>query len=77
MWSLLDKGLKDKLHVNRVDGEFWMQMDDFMRYFDTLEICSLTPDSADSNTPKPWKDNCFNGKWVRGHNAGGCRNHKG
>ncbi|PIO05061.1 hypothetical protein AB205_0210090, partial [Aquarana catesbeiana] len=77
MWSLLDNSLKDKLHVKREDGDFWMQMDDFMRHFDTLEICNLTPDSADSDTPKPWKDSCFDGKWVRGHNAGGCRNHQG
>ncbi|XP_073454790.1 calpain-2 catalytic subunit-like [Aquarana catesbeiana] len=77
MWSLLDNSLKDKLHVKREDGDFWMQMDDFMRHFDTLEICNLTPDSVDSDTPKPWKDSCFDGKWVRGHNAGGCRNHQG
>ncbi|XP_018411499.1 PREDICTED: calpain-2 catalytic subunit-like [Nanorana parkeri] len=77
MWTLLDNALKDKLHVKREDGEFWMQMDDFMRYFDTLEICSLTPDSAYSDNAKPWNDSSFNGKWVRGHNAGGCRNNRG
>lgn len=51
-------------------------MDDFLRYFDTLEICSLTPDSSYSDTTKPWNDSTYNGKWVRGHNAGGCRNHR-
>ncbi|KAM5146778.1 calpain-2 catalytic subunit-like [Mantella aurantiaca] len=76
LWSLLDNVLKDKLHVDHEDGEFWMQMDDFLRYFDTLEICSLTPDSVCSDTTKPWMDSSFNGKWVRGHNAGGCRNHR-
>ncbi|XP_072286230.1 calpain-2 catalytic subunit-like [Pyxicephalus adspersus] len=76
LWSLLDNALKDKLQVKGEDGEFWMQMDDFLRYFDTLEICTLTPDSAYSNTTKPWKNNSYTGKWVRGHNAGGCRNHR-
>ncbi|KAM9323944.1 calpain-2 catalytic subunit-like [Gastrophryne carolinensis] len=74
LWSLLDNALKDDLHVNREDGEFWMQMDDFMRFFDSLEICSLTPDAACSDHAELWNANSFNGGWVRGHNAGGCRN---
>ncbi|CAJ0936619.1 unnamed protein product [Ranitomeya imitator] len=54
-----------------------MQMDDFLRCFDTLDICNLTPDLACSDYPHPWNSNSFEGKWVRGHNAGGCRNYKG
>ncbi|XP_075042991.1 calpain-2 catalytic subunit-like isoform X2 [Mixophyes fleayi] len=76
MWSLLDKSLSEKLQVRGEDGEFWMQMDDFLRYFDTLEICNLSPDSACSDVPHPWNANSFQGRWVRGHNAGGCRNNR-
>ncbi|XP_046583104.1 calpain-2 catalytic subunit-like [Haliotis rubra] len=32
------------LHHDNEDGEFWMNMDDFIRYFDQTTICSLTPD---------------------------------
>ncbi|XP_068106755.1 calpain-1 catalytic subunit-like isoform X2 [Hyperolius riggenbachi] len=76
LWLLLDNALKDKLHVRQEDGEFWMQMDDILRYFHTLEICTLTPDTAISDTAKAWNTNSFSGKWVRGHSAGGCRNHR-
>nr|KAG8539623.1 hypothetical protein GDO81_020624 [Engystomops pustulosus]KAG8539624.1 hypothetical protein GDO81_020624 [Engystomops pustulosus] len=54
-----------------------MQMDDFLRYFDTLEICNLTADLACNDHTHPWNSNSFQGTWVRGHNAGGCRNYKG
>ncbi|XP_063793936.1 calpain-2 catalytic subunit-like [Pseudophryne corroboree] len=77
LWSQLDNTLWEKLHVKGEDGEFWMQMDDFLRYFDTLEICNLSPDSAGTDAPQPWNASSFHGKWVRGHNAGGCRNYRG
>ncbi|XP_069799462.1 calpain-1 catalytic subunit-like [Dendropsophus ebraccatus] len=77
MWSELDKATRKTLQVTCEDGEFWMQMDDFMRCFDTLEICSLTPDLACCDYAHPWNANSFEGTWVRGHNAGGCRNYTG
>ncbi|KAM8952265.1 calpain-2 catalytic subunit-like [Pelodytes ibericus] len=75
LWSLLDTAVRTKLQVQREDGEFWMQMEDFLRYFNTLEICSLTPDSACDENTQLWNANSFQGSWVRGHNAGGCRNY--
>ncbi|XP_046583089.1 calpain-9-like [Haliotis rubra] len=41
-WSTLQMG--NNLHHDNEDGEFWMNMDDFIRYFDQTTICSLTPD---------------------------------
>ncbi|XP_075692348.1 calpain-1 catalytic subunit-like [Rhinoderma darwinii] len=76
-WLLLDNATRQNLQVRGEDGEFWMQMDDFLRYYDTLEICNLTPDLASSDHVSSWNANCFEGKWVRGHNAGGCRNYRG
>ncbi|KAJ1108796.1 hypothetical protein NDU88_006166 [Pleurodeles waltl] len=76
LWSFLDPSQLTELQVRAEDGEFWMQMEDFLRYFDTLELCNLTPDSLSNPTDDRWNVNIFHGRWVRGYNAGGCRNHK-
>ncbi|XP_075462986.1 calpain-2 catalytic subunit-like isoform X2 [Ascaphus truei] len=76
-WSNIDPALRLKLQVKGEDGEFWMQMEDFLRFFDTLEICNLTPDSLRDERAQAWSTNSFHGNWVRGHNAGGCRNYRG
>ncbi|KAM4696612.1 calpain-2 catalytic subunit-like [Rhinophrynus dorsalis] len=75
LWSLLDSALQAKLQVKGEDGEFWMQFDDFLRYFDILEVCNLSPDSISDDCAHPWISNTFHGRWVMGHNAGGCRNY--
>lgn len=48
------------------DGEFWMSYKDFMKYFDQLEICNLTPDSLDDNfDDRPtWEVATFEGTYV-------------
>ncbi|XP_063287355.1 calpain-2 catalytic subunit-like [Pelobates fuscus] len=75
LWSQLNPALQAKLHIKAENGEFWMQMEDFMRCFNTLEICNLTPDSLCDENAQSWNANSFQGSWVRGHNAGGCRNY--
>lgn len=54
-----------------------MSYKDFRSYFDQLEICNLTPDALDddfSARPK-WEVSTFEGSWVAGSTAGGCRNY--
>ncbi|XP_053329901.1 calpain-2 catalytic subunit-like [Spea bombifrons] len=75
LWSSLEPPLRAKLHASAEDGEFWMQMDDFLRFFNNLEICSLTPDSVSGESAQLWNANSFQGRWSRGHSAGGCRNY--
>uniref|UniRef100_A0A8D0GF54 Peptidase C2 calpain domain-containing protein n=1 Tax=Sphenodon punctatus TaxID=8508 RepID=A0A8D0GF54_SPHPU len=53
-----------------------MDMEDFLRNFDDLQICSLTPDLLDSDKAGSWNVNSFSGRWISGYNAGGCSNHK-
>lgn len=49
-------------------------MDDFLRNFNRLEICLLTPDSTIDNTKKQWHLYKETGRWQSGVSAGGCRN---
>ncbi|XP_031627409.1 calpain-A [Contarinia nasturtii] len=61
------------------DGEFYMSFQDFMKYFDRVEICNLSPDSLTeeqiSGTKLRWEMSVFEGEWIQGATAGGCRNY--
>ncbi|KAF7663280.1 hypothetical protein LDENG_00212830 [Lucifuga dentata] len=59
------------------DGEFWMTIEDFCKYYTDLDICSLCPDFLDGNSSCHWKASVHEGRWVAGITAGGCMNHIG
>jgi calpain len=52
------------------DGEFYMSQKDFIRNFDHLEICNLTPDTLDDEQliqgKLTWHESTFNGSWIAG-----------
>ncbi|XP_053315383.1 calpain-9 [Spea bombifrons] len=74
-WNLIDPAEKNRLSQTSLDdGEFWMKLEDFKRYFDKVEICNLTPDALDDDTPQKWEVMVHEGSWIRGSTAGGCRN---
>lgn len=81
-WRFIPDHEKEELGLTfDKDGEFWMSFTDFKRYFTNLEICNLNPDSLTedevSQGKKKWNMNVFEGEWVRGVTAGGCRNFLG
>lgn len=51
-----------------------MELLDFFRHFDTIQICSLSPEVLG---PSPagggWHIHTFQGRWVRGFNSGGSQ----
>ncbi|KAF5279505.1 hypothetical protein FQA39_LY05615 [Lamprigera yunnana] len=79
-WRFIPDHEKENLGLTfDSDGEFWMSYKDFQKHFDRLEICNLTPDSLteeeiSQGDKKQWEMSVFEGEWVRGVTAGGCRN---
>ncbi|XP_022710373.1 calpain-A-like isoform X2 [Varroa jacobsoni] len=80
-WSLVDEEERERVGLKfDADGEFWMSMKDFERNFHYLELCNLGPDAlteemlTDSSTKK-WEVAVYEGSWVAGATAGGCRNY--
>ena len=59
-----------------------MSFQDFCKYFTTMEMCSMGPDSmsqglAEGENKNRWEATQDPGQWVRRVNAGGCRNFLG
>ncbi|XP_037072054.1 calpain-B-like [Pollicipes pollicipes] len=79
-WNYIPEATRQELGLTfDADGEFWMTFKDFTRNFQRLEICNLSPDSLDDDDDsllaKRWEMSVFEGAWVRGATAGGCRNY--
>ncbi|CAH2061913.1 unnamed protein product, partial [Iphiclides podalirius] len=80
-WRFIHESEKEELGLTfDDDGEFWMSYKDFVTHFDRVEICNLNPDSLDpeecpEGCTKKWEMSVFEGEWVRGVTAGGCRNY--
>uniref|UniRef100_A0A673VRR6 Calpain-12 n=1 Tax=Suricata suricatta TaxID=37032 RepID=A0A673VRR6_SURSU len=73
-WDTLPTEWRDALLVRKEDGEFWMELKDFLLHFNTVQICSLSPEVLG---PSPagggWHIHTFQGRWVRGFNSGGSQ----
>ncbi|CAL8090943.1 unnamed protein product [Orchesella dallaii] len=76
-WEFISEDVKEDLGLTfDADGEFWMSYKDFRKYWDRLEICNLSAHGLDDEEDegKRWVNNNFEGAWIRGATAGGCRN---
>ncbi|KAL4679297.1 hypothetical protein H8959_008947 [Pygathrix nigripes] len=73
-WDTLPTECRDALLVKKEDGEFWMELRDFLLHFDTVQICSLSPEVlGPSLEGGGWHVHTFQGRWVRGFNSGGSQ----
>ncbi|XP_006871514.1 PREDICTED: calpain-12 [Chrysochloris asiatica] len=73
-WDAIPAEWRDTLMVKKEDGEFWMELQDFLHHFHTVQICSLSPEVL-GPTPAGggWHIHTFQGRWVRGFNSGGSQ----
>jgi calpain len=76
-WSHIPENTKKEIGLNfDNDGEFWMSYRDFVKHFDHIEICNLSPNSLTDdikrNGTKKWTLNVYEGEWIAGISAGGC-----
>ncbi|KAG8013545.1 Calpain-9 [Nibea albiflora] len=58
------------------DGEFWMTLEDFCKFYSDLDICCLCPSFLDGSSSCQWKSSFYEGRWVAGTTAGGCMNNR-
>ncbi len=50
-WDSVDPDTKERLHIQgRDDGEFWMDLKDYVEFFPNTHICNLTPDFDQDGT---------------------------
>ncbi|TNN69909.1 Calpain-1 catalytic subunit [Liparis tanakae] len=74
LWRTVSVEDREMCLKKRDDGEFWMPMEDFCRFYSDLDICCLCPEFLDENSSCHWKTAFYDGRWVAGTTAGGCMN---
>lgn len=84
-WDYVSYEEKHKMQVVfKNDGEFWMSFDDFVNYFEKLEVCNLGPavmneiaEMTGADLPESaWTEFQCDGQWSNSYGtAGGCKNY--
>jgi len=75
-WKRVPKSERDKMGLTfDDDGEFWMELSDFIKYFSELSICRMINTSHFSLT-KTWSESIEYGKWISPSRCGGCSNYR-
>ncbi|XP_023116948.2 calpain-2 catalytic subunit-like [Amphiprion ocellaris] len=75
LWQTVSPQDRELCLSVRDDGEFWMTLQDFCRFYSDLDICCLCPDFLDGSSCH-WKTSFYEGRWVAGTTAGGCMNNR-
>ncbi|XP_052437301.1 calpain-1 catalytic subunit isoform X2 [Carassius gibelio] len=76
LWNKVSEKERKMCRSLANDGEFWMSMEDFTKYFEDVDICCLRPDFLDNSSKCTWTTTQYNGIWESGTTAGGCSNNK-
>ncbi|XP_054470060.1 calpain-1 catalytic subunit-like [Anoplopoma fimbria] len=74
LWQTVSPQDRESCRSIADDGEFWMTLEDFCKFYTDLDICCLCPDFLDGNSSCHWKTSFYEGRWVAGITAGGCMN---
>lgn len=80
-WNDVSDAEKKRLDVTFTsDGEFWMSIADFQKFFTKLEVCHLGHESLESGMSvhgkKRLEETVFLGNWQKNVSAGGCANNR-
>uniref|UniRef100_A0A3B3XTV9 Calpain catalytic domain-containing protein n=1 Tax=Poecilia mexicana TaxID=48701 RepID=A0A3B3XTV9_9TELE len=75
VWQTVSPQDRETCLSVREDGEFWMTLQDFCKFYSDLDICCSCPDFLDGSSSCHWKSSFHEGRWVAGISAGGCMNH--
>lgn len=78
-WDDVHQHERDRLNLKLTpEGEFWMSYSDFVRTFTQLEVIHLdgetSRDEPSLRHKTPWTSRVYQGTWLKGVTAGGCRN---
>lgn len=76
-WQLVLDDEKTDLTFD-FDGEFWMSFRDFLKYFNTLEVCNVIQNYIlcdEEEQSESWFLKEAHGQWIANENSGGCRNY--
>ncbi|KAL6105854.1 capn14 [Pungitius sinensis] len=76
LWKTLSAEARQALLSVVNDGEFWLTLEDFCKFYSDLDICSLSPNFLDGGSSRQWETTVYEGRWVAGTTAGGCLNNK-
>uniref|UniRef100_A0A3Q1GWG2 Calpain-A-like n=1 Tax=Acanthochromis polyacanthus TaxID=80966 RepID=A0A3Q1GWG2_9TELE len=76
LWQTVSPQDREMCLSVRDDGEFWMTLQDFCRFYSDLDICCLCPDFLDGSSSCHWNTSFYEGRWVAGTTAGGCTNNR-
>ncbi len=75
-WNKVPKKERERMGLNYDDdGEFWMEFNDFLYYFDEVSICRIINTSL-LTIRKTWCESSIYSEWLRPDRAGGCVNNR-
>lgn len=74
-WKKVPEEFKKTIGFDvKADGEFWMSYRDFIKNFQEVTVCNLSPnENVAEKATKRWEKAQFKGEWIDGITAGGSK----